>query len=433
MPAPLVSKDELNTETKLFVMKSFYQTSIFSLLLVLGSVFSNLHAQSPAEMTRDDRFEFFSGDVPPEFDQPGREIVANGSDSAPATHGLRTNACPAGFIMNTPYNSNNGQRGCMFDVFAANAVTIRCFESNLYAGTTADYEIYYRAGTHVGFENNAAAWTFLGGETGVTSAGTNVPTALNIPINITIPAGQTYSFYITNTFGAGTSYTDGTAVGNFLAADANITVFEGVGKSYPFGLTFNVRNFNGTIFYDLGSVLDGDEMLLAGEVGELGNELEWSLAESTDIAALRLERSANGEQFEVIADLPTVATGRYRDRIDMGQDQFYRLVQTNQNGRESFSEILHLKAWNKGEAFQIEGIFPNPSTSDAALKINNRNLTHLDLSIYDQTGREVYTRSLEAKPGSQELPLDLDHLQAGVYVLYCTGGGTRHTRRIIRQ
>lgn len=152
----------------------------------------------------------------------------------------------------TPYNSNNGQRGCMFDVTATNTVTVTHFDANLYAGTTANYEIYYRAGTHVGFEANAAAWTLLGGATGITSAGNNLPTPLPINFSVTIPAGQTYSFYVTNDFGGGTSYTDGVAVGGFWASDANLTVYEGVGKSYPFGLTFNVRNFNGTIHYTTG-------------------------------------------------------------------------------------------------------------------------------------------------------------------------------------
>ena len=255
-------------------MKLLNHTLLIFAWLLFGGVF--LLAQSPENMSRDDLFEFYGGDVP-QSDESDRQVQPPVNNSVSADHALRTNACAAGFIMNTPYNSNNGQRGCMFDITATNAVTIRCFEANLYAGTTADYEIYYRPGTHVGFENNAAAWTFLGGETGVTSAGNNVPTALNIPINILIPAGNTYSFYITNTFGAGTSYTDGTAVGNFLAADANLTVFEGVGKSYPFGLTFNVRNFNGTIFYDLGTVLDGEDMILEGLSTEKGTVLTWDL------------------------------------------------------------------------------------------------------------------------------------------------------------
>ncbi|MCB1609195.1 MAG: hypothetical protein KDI71_19705, partial [Xanthomonadales bacterium] len=160
-------------------------------------------------------------------------------------------AYAATFVLSTPYNTNNGQRGAMFDITATNSVIIRNIDANLYSGTTADYEIYYRAGTHVGFENNAAAWTLLGTTTALTSLGTDVPTPIPITLDLLIPAGQTYALYVTNTFGGGTSYTDGAAVGNFLAGDANISVFEGVGKSYPFGLTFTVRKFNGTFHYDL--------------------------------------------------------------------------------------------------------------------------------------------------------------------------------------
>jgi len=64
----------------------------------------------------------------------------------------------------------------MFDVVATNTVTIECIEANLYPGTTANYEIYYKNGTHVGFEANMPSWTLLGSVSGLTSAGTNVPT-----------------------------------------------------------------------------------------------------------------------------------------------------------------------------------------------------------------------------------------------------------------
>lgn len=166
------------------------------------------------------------------------EVTSGGSGGGPNS------------TLNTPLNTNNGQRGCMFDITATNAVDINSFSSLLYAGTTANYEIYYRVGTHVGHENNSADWTFIGGATGVTSLGSATPTPLPIPVNITIPAGQTYSFYITNDFGGGTSYTDGTAVGNVWASNADMTLYEGVGKSYPFGLTFTVRSFNGIVHYN---------------------------------------------------------------------------------------------------------------------------------------------------------------------------------------
>lgn len=158
--------------------------------------------------------------------------------------------CTSDSNLPTAYNSNNGQRGAMFDITATSCVTVRCFDANLYAGTTANYEIYYKVGSFIGSENNAGAWTFLGGATGITSAGNNIPTYLPIPVNVSIPTGETYAFYITNDFGGGTSYRDCNSASDALATDTNISITGGVGKSYPFGLTFSYRCFNGTVHYD---------------------------------------------------------------------------------------------------------------------------------------------------------------------------------------
>lgn len=66
--------------------------------------------------------------------------------------------CPAStYSLDTYYASNNGQRGCMFDISASQDITITCFDANLYAGTTSDYEIYYKTGSFVGSESNSGA------------------------------------------------------------------------------------------------------------------------------------------------------------------------------------------------------------------------------------------------------------------------------------
>ncbi|TVR82291.1 MAG: hypothetical protein EA412_01680 [Chitinophagaceae bacterium] len=162
-------------------------------------------------------------------------------------------SCPAQSNLVTLYNENNGQAGVMFDINALEDVTILCFDVNLYTGTH-DYQIYYKEGTHVGFEGNQAAWTLIGGPVSVTSNGTNVPTYIPIPINVSIDAGESAAFYITcnrtNTPGGGIEYTDGFGVGNVIAADANIEVLDGTGKAWPFSTNFVSRQFNGTVYYD---------------------------------------------------------------------------------------------------------------------------------------------------------------------------------------
>ncbi|MEE9167618.1 MAG: Ig-like domain-containing protein [Candidatus Neomarinimicrobiota bacterium] len=144
----------------------------------------------------------------------------------------------------------------MFDITATNGITIICFDSNWDAGTF-DCRIYYKAGTHVGSETTSGAWTLSGSATGITSNGDNVATHIPITLNLAIPAGSTYGFYITNTGGASEAnmnYTNGTGVGNVLASDSKIQILEGTGKEYPFGDSFAPRKFNGTVYYNMADV-----------------------------------------------------------------------------------------------------------------------------------------------------------------------------------
>jgi hypothetical protein len=320
----------------------------------------------------------------------------------------------------------------MFDVYAVNTVTIRCFEANLYAGTTANYEIWYRPGTHVGFQNNSAGWTQLGTASAVTSAGNNLPTALPIPVNVTIPAGMTYAFYITNDFGGGTSYTDGTAVGNYLAGDANLTVYEGVGKSYPFGLTFTVRNFNGTIFYDLGGPLDAENSTLNANSSASGVDLDWSIGEEKQIATLALQRSEDGMRFFDLAQWSGQNDpSRYFDAAATGDQYFYRLQMTDQEGQVSYSNVAEVWMENSSP-LELEAAYPNPFTQALHLKLRSRTAETLQLEMMNPVGQVVARRELAVETGSNQLQLDFPGLSAGMYTLRLRGKESSLVHKIIR-
>ncbi|HXH18330.1 MAG TPA: S8 family serine peptidase, partial [Chitinophagales bacterium] len=146
----------------------------------------------------------------------------------------------------TVFNGSTAQNGNMFDVTALNTVKILSFKGH-FSGTI-DFEIYYKPGSHVGYENNAAAWNLIGSATGTNSNGMNSATPIPIPINIIIPAGETYAFYITGTDGS-MRYSFGTAVGNTASQDANIIIREGTSNVYPFSSVFSPRIWNGEISY----------------------------------------------------------------------------------------------------------------------------------------------------------------------------------------
>ncbi len=164
------------------------------------------------------------------------------------------NGTPADTVVPTPVVNNNGQDGNMFDITAINTIRIRYFEgiiANL-PNPTTDYYIYYKVGTLVGSETNSAAWTMIAGPITITPNAPNAYTIIPVNVNIVIPAGQTYAFYLTNTAAASNNnrYHNGTATGNTLASNADFTIYEGTGGAYPFGTFFNARPWEGIVHYD---------------------------------------------------------------------------------------------------------------------------------------------------------------------------------------
>lgn len=155
--------------------------------------------------------------------------------------------------LDTPIVNNNGQDGNMFDITATNTVVITGFEGNIanVPNATTEYHVFYKRGSHVGFENNSAAWTALAGPLPLVPNTPNALTEVLTGLSVVVPAGETVAFYLTNTSAISNNnrYHTGTGTGAVLVADANLTVKEGTGGAYPFGTFFNARPWEGRIRY----------------------------------------------------------------------------------------------------------------------------------------------------------------------------------------
>ena len=104
---------------------------------------------------------------------------------------------PRPALLTSPLNANNQDEGSMFDVVAAQTVTITSFDGHLNTTGTTDYEVWTRPGTYVGFADSATGWTKVGMAT-FDGAGAGAFSPIPIPVNVTIQAGQRQAFYLTN-------------------------------------------------------------------------------------------------------------------------------------------------------------------------------------------------------------------------------------------
>lgn len=323
-----------------------------------------------------------------------------------------------GSSLATSYTSNNGSRGAMFNITATNTVTILCFDGNLYGGTTATYEIYYKSGTYVGSETNAAAWTLAGSVNSLYVAANNVPTAIPITINVVIPAGQTYGFYVTNTASGGINYTSSAVTNVTLATDANLSVIGGVGKSYPFGSTYSYRLFNGTVHYAVGNVLPVEMAAFHATPVERNVKLSWSTESEANSDYFGIERSSDAETWELIGQVKASGTTSsmtdysFMDQNPLSGISYYRLYQTDMNGEKTYFDVVSIERYSvqQGEL----SVFPNPATDIITIDGSEDDLEEVEL--FDLTGRNL-TDEVTFINENNTLTIDLATLKTDILIV----------------
>ena len=162
--------------------------------------------------------------------------VQAGSTSGPAIPGDLT----------TLFSGTTGQAGNMFDITAVNTLNIDSFDIN--CTSSGLVEVWYRPGSYVNNNTSQAGWTKLG-DHNVSGAVSGTPTRMPVG-GVTIPAGQTYGFYITFTTGSNMRYSSGNG-SNEIYTNQDMTIEARHAGSY-FSATITPRVWNGRVYYTVG-------------------------------------------------------------------------------------------------------------------------------------------------------------------------------------
>ena len=161
------------------------------------------------------------------------------------------NSAMAQQSLTTIFAANNGFAGNTFDarVVGPSPVTINSFDVNLDTpGSVNTVAIYWRDGPVTGFENDPTGWNLMGRDNNVISAGSDLPTPVNVGGLMMIP-GQTYGIYIDleSYPSALVGYTNGGPQA-FNDGVLSLTTFTGQASPIHSG-SFFPRIWNGTIYY----------------------------------------------------------------------------------------------------------------------------------------------------------------------------------------
>lgn len=165
--------------------------------------------------------------------------------------------------LTTHYLAGNGSGGNMFNITPTTNITIECLDLHISSlGANVDVNFWYKVGTCVGFEDNAAAWTLLGNSSGL-SAGVGLPTNISFADNgVIFEAGVVYGIFV-DVPTASVSYTDG---GPTIFSNSDLSLETFYGKSGWLS-TFSFREWNGTLYYKPSAPSASISSMIAGEYG----------------------------------------------------------------------------------------------------------------------------------------------------------------------
>ncbi len=303
----------------------------------------------------------------------------------------------AQLTLSTTFAAGNNHRGNMFDLVAINQVTIQSFDVHPQGDT--NIEVYYKTGTHVGFETNAGAWTLVG-DADVVAQPQGTPTPVPLSINVSIDVGETYAFYVTSSnVAVSLNYSNGSTRGNVFASDANLQFLEGTGLEYPYangGGLFIPRVWNGVIHYRLGP-LPVELTAFDALSDDGGVVLSWETATETNNAGFEVQiQNPDAEHWQTLTFVggagTTTEAQRYSYRNkDLAPGRYrFRLKQVDYNGAFVYSQEVEATMELPGTHL-LSAAYPNPFNPQTQFTLTVAREQQVHVEIYDDTGRHVRT------------------------------------------
>ena len=301
----------------------------------------------------------------------------------------------------TTMAGGNGGDGTMFVIEAVEETTIQDFALNMNPGTTGDVSIFYRADDYLtvpGSNLSDAGWILVGTAEGLASDGpdyTNIP----VPVNITIPAGERYSFHIGST--GGIAYTNGTGLGNVFSSNASFNFIEGHGGAI-FNCTFQPRVFNGLIRYEATESVDVAWFDAATDGNVIGNGTP---LESIGTTILPDASAAGSYDFYVASDNngcyseETVSVTVNIAPVDVNLSSVDASCNTSADGSFTIDEVLCGEvSFTAPFTFSINGGPAGPTPTDLSAGV-------YEVIVFDGNGDSSATYFLTI--GSADGPSDL--------------------------
>ena len=261
------------------------------------------------------------------------------------------------------------------------------------------------------------------------------------PASASITAGQSATLTASsNLSGAAYTWRSGSTSGPTVGSTATITVSPPVSTTYfvtaVSGSCTTSQSARVAVTAAPGSPLPVELLWFEARSTASGTALSWATASERNSAYFEVQRSADGGRFETLSRVASAgnskATLQYHalDAAPRPGLGYYRLTQTDLDGRISYSPVRTVSATTKPTDFSAQ-LYPNPLEASSVLRFDAPVAAPVLCSLRDALGREMQHYELPAQVGVQQLAMpDLTNLRTGLYYLVLRQGTQQQVLRV---
>jgi hypothetical protein len=336
----------------------------------------------------------------------------------------------------TSLAGGNGAAGNMFNIINTSGapLTITGFAQGPSSGNTSatavPVVVWYMPAPYV---VNGPNWTQLAsGNVNLTSgAATGY-----LPVNVTIPTGATYGFFVGRTTGS-VQYTNGTGTAGVSTWYQNndLIVTEGLGGSYPNPVN-NLRNWNGKVYYgtvgcselrqEVSFAVNTDSAQAVGTgtetnaatgeftfdaTGSSGNQFDWNFGDGTNGSGLTAVHNYGGPGVYTVTLTVT-------DTV-CGTSDVLTFTVTSTIGLD------------ENALGQTLAAFPNPNSGQFTVRIAGSAAFEGQLEVLNLMGQVVSATSVDKRSATLDVNLDLSNYAKGIYMVRLSGAEGQAVLRVV--
>lgn len=197
----------------------------------------------------------------------------------------------------------------------------------------------------------------------------------------------------------------------------------GTGLVFPKTYTFKIKGDNvaapsgpaTTLFTS--STLPLKLLSFAAQLANKSVALQWSTAEEDQVSHFEIEKSIDGNRYQMIGKVKAAGTGgktyHYTDNSTLAANTSYRLKMADNNGSFTYSPVSHVRMAQGNNSITV---YPNPARDRLHISLTAA-AGPVVVSLQDVSGRTIKTFTVQSTGRTINEVADISSLKPGIYFI----------------